>query len=167
MNALSDLVVGADGLALLVAVALKATLILLLAAGATALMRRSSAAIRHLVWCVAVLGVLALPLLSLVLPPWEMGLLPEGPHGATAPPAAELEGLSETSPLLVVPTEPAAVQAAASAGSAGASSPLEWLRPLAIALALGGALVGLLWLAAGVWGTRRIGKAAESIRDPE
>lgn len=41
----------------------------------TALMRGSSAARRHLVWCVALGTVLLLPALSMVLPAWHM--LPE------------------------------------------------------------------------------------------
>jgi beta-lactamase regulating signal transducer with metallopeptidase domain len=41
-----------------------------------ALLRHSSAATRHMVWAVAVAGSLALPLVSLLAPRWELGILP-------------------------------------------------------------------------------------------
>jgi hypothetical protein len=41
------------------------------------LLRRSSAAMRHLVWTVALVGSLALPLLRPVVPRWSVPLLPE------------------------------------------------------------------------------------------
>src|SRR5690349_18837196 len=50
----------------------KATAVLLLAAGASVLLRRSTAALRHLVWSLACGGVLALPLASALLPNWRV-----------------------------------------------------------------------------------------------
>src|SRR5690348_2362187 len=50
----------------------KATVLLLLAAGVTLLLRRSTASLRHLVWTLACGGVLALPLASAVLPNWRV-----------------------------------------------------------------------------------------------
>ena len=63
--------------------AVKATIILGLAGVATALLRRASAASRHLVWTAALLAALVLPALSLALPRWQMAVvtLP-----STAPP---------------------------------------------------------------------------------
>ena len=51
---------------------LKATAILLLATGAGLLLRRRSAALRHMMWTSAVVGVLLLPLLSWALPAWRV-----------------------------------------------------------------------------------------------
>src|SRR5216684_1188990 len=50
----------------------KATVLLVLAAGVTLLLRRSAASLRHLVWTLACGGVLALPLASALLPNWSL-----------------------------------------------------------------------------------------------
>ncbi len=42
-------------------------------------LRRKSAAMRGFVWSMAIVGCLIIPLLSLVLPKWELGILPEAP----------------------------------------------------------------------------------------
>jgi beta-lactamase regulating signal transducer with metallopeptidase domain len=55
----------------------KATAVLLLAAGASVLLRRSTAALRHLVWALACGGVLALPLASALLPSWRVAAWPK------------------------------------------------------------------------------------------
>jgi hypothetical protein len=60
------------------------------------LYRRASAAIRHLVWTLAVVGLLLLPMLSAVLPGWTVARLTPGPPLLTSRDA----GVSE---LAVVP----------------------------------------------------------------
>ena len=52
--------------------ALRASVLLLAALLATRLLRQSSAATRHLIWTAAVTGVLLLPLLSVVVPAWDV-----------------------------------------------------------------------------------------------
>jgi len=59
----------------LLAFALRATVLLAGAWIATKLLRGASAATRHLVWTTAIAGVLALPLLSVVVPAWNVPLL--------------------------------------------------------------------------------------------
>lgn len=54
----------------------KATMLLALAAIAAALLRRSSAAVRHRVWCLAFAALLLLPGLSPLLPEWRLAVLP-------------------------------------------------------------------------------------------
>ena len=44
------------------------------------MLRRRSAAVRGLVWSLAVVGYLVVPLLSLTLPQWEVGVLPATPE---------------------------------------------------------------------------------------
>jgi Tol biopolymer transport system component/beta-lactamase regulating signal transducer with metallopeptidase domain len=63
-------------LPLLLDAALKG-LIVLAAAGVVCLfLRRASAAVRHLVWCVAIGQAVVMPLLSLALPGWQLPVLP-------------------------------------------------------------------------------------------
>ncbi len=63
-------------LALLLHVSAKAALVLLAACLVCLALRRASAALRHLVWTLAIVCVLCLPLLSMVLPTWQVGGLP-------------------------------------------------------------------------------------------
>ena len=57
---------------LLAEIALKSTLLLLAAWLVTCVLARSSAAVRHFVWTVALLGVLLLPFLVVFGPAWSM-----------------------------------------------------------------------------------------------
>ena len=45
------------------------------------ILRRHSAAVRGLVWSLAIVGCLIVPLFSLTLPQWEVGVLPATPEG--------------------------------------------------------------------------------------
>jgi HEAT repeat protein/beta-lactamase regulating signal transducer with metallopeptidase domain len=65
----------------------KATLVLIAALAATFLLRRGTAGERHLVWLAALVGVLALPVLSRI-PALRLGILPSRLAPATAPAAA-------------------------------------------------------------------------------
>ena len=60
----------------LVAASVKGILVLISAAALCFVLRRASAAARHLVWSLALTGLLALPILSLVLPVWQIAVLP-------------------------------------------------------------------------------------------
>src|SRR5256714_14136181 len=63
-------------IAMIIDAFVKTTVLLVLAAGATWALRRSAAALRHLVWALACGGVLALPLASALLPTWRLNLWP-------------------------------------------------------------------------------------------
>ena len=67
----------------------KATLLLAAAAAASAALKHSSAALRHLIWTLALCGALALPALSASLPRWQLPLLRIAGSEAPLPPAAE------------------------------------------------------------------------------
>src|SRR5688572_5939828 len=54
----------------------KATILLLVAGAGTLVLRRSSAAMRHLVWALACAGVLVLPVASALLPNWRVAAWP-------------------------------------------------------------------------------------------
>lgn len=155
------LVPGAEWLPFLAQLALKATLILGVTAVAAAALWRSSAAVRHLVWCVGVAGVLALPLFGAILPAWELPLLP-----AEAP-AASPAVLS--APVTLDDAGPGAAQAPAAQPLSVEAVPgprWAWVPRAAVALAAGGVLAGLLWLALGFWGVARLGRRAQVVRDP-
>jgi beta-lactamase regulating signal transducer with metallopeptidase domain len=90
VNALLDapfLGLGADA-------ALKGFLVLLAALVATTLMRRASAASRHLVWLAALTGVLLLPVAAAVVPAWRA--LPK--PSELIPPAAVFSGGRDAAP---------------------------------------------------------------------
>src|SRR3954454_13703948 len=53
----------------------KATVIFLTAGLASFLLRGRSAAMRHMVWTLALVGVLVLPALSIALPHWQLDLV--------------------------------------------------------------------------------------------
>jgi len=79
---------------LLVDSAVKGTALLALAAALAIILRRDSAATRHLVWLLAIVALLAVPLLSAMLPQWRV--LPEWAsiRPATAEVAASLPSLA-------------------------------------------------------------------------
>jgi hypothetical protein len=58
-------------------IALKATAILLATLALNTVLRRASAATRHLLWSLSLVGLLALPVLIYGLPSWRVSILPE------------------------------------------------------------------------------------------
>src|SRR5207302_8268329 len=68
---------------LLVDSAVKGTALLVLAASAALMLRRDSAATRHLVWLLAMVALLVVPVLSALLPQWRV--LPEWAGVSPAP----------------------------------------------------------------------------------
>jgi hypothetical protein len=64
----------------LIAVTLKATILLALVATIAFLARRASSAFRHLVWALGLGCVLLLPLLSWNIPHWHIPINPRDTH---------------------------------------------------------------------------------------
>lgn len=123
----------------------KATLFMALTAGAAYALRRYSAAVRHHVWTVGIVGSLTLPLLTLLLPSWHSTALGNaaklwGPaHAAAQNPAfPKLPGMT--------------IDAATASPFSGQLSKLTlllWLLgALFVMLQLVGALVRLAWVSA-------------------
>src|SRR5687767_12376248 len=63
----------------LIAIALKVTGVLLAALLVTRAMTRASAALRHLVWTLALVACLAVPVVQFAGPRWDLALLPAAP----------------------------------------------------------------------------------------
>jgi len=77
-----------DWLKVLLDVSVKGTIILAVAGLLGIALRRTSAAARHLTWSLALGSLLALPILALVLPAWQVSMLPRlspTPPAKTAP----------------------------------------------------------------------------------
>jgi beta-lactamase regulating signal transducer with metallopeptidase domain len=184
VNALLDapvLGLGADA-------ALKGFLVLLAALAATTLMRRASAASRHLVWLAALTGVLLLPLAAAVVPAWRA--LPQ--PSALIPPATLFAGArtSAASPAGVADAASPALQAAepvsliksngvvaaprdASAApaprverpaEAGAGGALSW-KQVAMLVWLVGAAILLVRLLGGLLAVLRMERRASELDD--
>ena len=84
-------VFGASSL-LLIDSAVKGTALLILAAVTAIILRRDSAATRHLIWLLALIAMLAVPVLSAMLPQWRVlpewaGIAPKPVVAAASPPS--------------------------------------------------------------------------------
>jgi beta-lactamase regulating signal transducer with metallopeptidase domain len=95
----------------------KATVILLAAALTSVILRKASAALRHLVWTLALFSALVLPVLSLALPKWQLPLLTIA-STSTEPIAAEASVVAAP-PM----TQRAPVLGHASSGATPAATP--------------------------------------------
>src|SRR5687768_578367 len=62
----------------------KASVILALAAVVCWSLRRHSAAVRHWIWTMAILGSLLVPALTLTMPRWTLAVLPSGHSDVSA-----------------------------------------------------------------------------------
>jgi VWFA-related protein len=170
------------------ALLVKSTLILLGALLLGRLLRDASAASRHALWTLALLGLLVLPPLSVVLPRWELPVLPTGhtvsvTHTGTASAAHVSAAAPATAALAVpVPTDPVAapprtadrasdaatsiVPPAPITEAAPAAAPRHWSEWLLLVWSLGTTLA-LLRLGAGIWVARRLVREATPVHDSE
>ncbi|MBV9110544.1 MAG: M56 family metallopeptidase, partial [Gemmatimonadetes bacterium] len=103
--------------------ALKGTVILLAALAATRLMRRRSAASRHLVWVVALASMLALPLVTRALPAWRVVPIPAPLRPATEFVAAPAGSASSATQALASAAAPSPAIPAPAATTSSAATP--------------------------------------------
>lgn len=148
-----------------VSILLKATALIALAAAIQAVLhRRTSAATRHLLWTIAVAGLLALPVLSLTLPRWSIEI--ERAAEAAPAPLPVLPVLEER-----IPEPTAATTPAPEKGPGLELQHFVVIQDLApsIALAVYGAGVMVMLVHLGVqrWSVRRLARAATDVRDEE
>ena len=137
--------------------------LLLGAAGCVAALfgRRTSAATRHLIWSLALVGTLLLPMASFALPDWTFTI-------GTAPKAAEAAPVIDRGNESVAsPGTPASVTVAADVPPAGARRfNLSW-PALIGAMYSGGVAVVLIAMFVQRSSVRRFARRASDVRDPE
>ena len=150
--------------------ALRGTVILALAVLGTQLLHRSSAAARHLVWRLALLAVLATPVLSALLPAWELALPAASTNELVAdlylshPPGAP-PTLADAPPTTLAARVRALPGTALRIGRAPHSARLLSARVLS-AVFLGGLLFCLARLALGWLAVRLMLGRAREVTDP-
>ena len=82
-------------------------------------LRRKSAAVRGFVWSMAIVGCLIVPVLSLVLPKWELGILPETPVSIA-------QSQLSPKPVSSIPITSAQPQPSPVTGQSGSLTALHW-----------------------------------------
>jgi beta-lactamase regulating signal transducer with metallopeptidase domain len=162
-------------IALLADAFVKATVILVLAAAVTLLLRRSTAALRHFVWALACGGILILPLASALLPNWRVAAWPsldvpvafDAEQVAGAPvdqPAAAETGLRST------PVAPVVREAGSTAAPTIDRAPAhfrvtpDWTA-LVLPVWLSGVGVVLLLLAVGMFRIAWLDRVTKPVQD--
>jgi HEAT repeat protein/beta-lactamase regulating signal transducer with metallopeptidase domain len=139
----------------------KATLVIAVAGLVAAYLvhRRASAATRHLVWALAIGAVLALPVLTVLLPGWNVAVITETVPGPLPAPAAPAPAPTEPVVPDVVRTAPAAA-----VPEPAAPIPVEWMLAGLYALV---ALGLLARVAVGRWSVGRLARSATVLDAPE
>ncbi|HLG55101.1 MAG TPA: M56 family metallopeptidase [Vicinamibacterales bacterium] len=168
--------------ALFIEVGLKSSLLLLAVAAVHALMyRRTSAATRHLVWMLAVIGLLLLPVLSTGLPKWTVAIRVasmKAPDVAALEPSTAQTDARGTLPARDmpagdVPVDPLAAIAAADASPATMAGAVAWVAVLPLLIAVLpmvyalGVLLFLSRLAVDRWIAQRLVRDATEVSDPD
>jgi len=187
LGAVTDLSGFAD---VILDVSIKGAAVLLVAYGLTWALRNGSAAFRHLVWSMAVLGVLVLPAIRAIAPEWrvpgttrlvsaatdsERGALrpASGFHAETLQPRAESPvlregsgvGVAESQPseiAVLPPAEPVARSVTPLSVGAMADDSLGW-KSWALLIWLAGALGVVGWMAAGLFRAHWLARSATTI----
>ncbi|HEU0013782.1 MAG TPA: M56 family metallopeptidase [Longimicrobium sp.] len=119
--------------------AIRGTLILLAALGGTALMKRSSASARHLVWLAALAAILMLPLARRFVPEWRVVPVPTAARIVLLPtPAPATE--AAPAPVVSAPIATNAPETTTAPAPAPASAPVDWRAVALLLWAAGAAL---------------------------
>jgi beta-lactamase regulating signal transducer with metallopeptidase domain len=153
---------------LLIETAIKATCLLAVAGIANALLhRRQSAASRHLVWTLAVAGLLTLPVLSLLLPRWDVAI--PVARSSAAMVVQNLgpiqQGVSTFNPAPAARVNSDSVTVATADETAVSTTRVAWLALLPGAYAAG-VLLLLIRLVRERWMVGRLAQRATAIADP-
>jgi TonB family protein len=143
-------------LAILAGAAIKGTAVFAVAWLAALALRRRSAAARHLVWTAAAAALIALPLLTLILPALRLPVQATGPMAIFRVESYGHAGSGN------VPAR--AVRAAAPAGSASPAAASDWQRWIPVVWAAGAAIgiLQMFWAGAVLWRLRRSARPMDS-----
>lgn len=101
LNVVRRMGVDAGGTGLAWGFLLRVTVLLLVAAFVAIALRRSSAAMRHLVWTLSLIGTLLIPFCSWALPAWQWAVLPQRQPLPSTAPAAVSENRLPSPPTVV------------------------------------------------------------------
>ena len=178
------------GILLRVTVLLSAALLVALA------LRRSSAALRHLVWTLSLVGTLLVPLCSWVLPAWQWAVLPQrqpSPPSVArvakdAPPSPSIAPRTDAplrsahsplpfaahSPLPAAPSADQPIEVPTTPPATVADHPTppappqpKWSWPMLLGVAwAAGSSLGLVWLGVGVTAAWYVARRAVPAADP-
>ncbi|MEO8575441.1 MAG: M56 family metallopeptidase [Gemmatimonadales bacterium] len=175
---------------LLIDTALKGSLLILAAAIAVYLLRGRSAAARHAAWSAAVVGHLALPILTLLVPQWRIPLLPAPPWLDTPAPVSAPQLNNQAAQIILSSEPPETAAPAASAPSIDLGTSASPNTPSAVDRGSASSTIksavkkwplvstfGLLWivgtmlvllrLAIGTWRVGRLAKNGDRVDDGE
>jgi beta-lactamase regulating signal transducer with metallopeptidase domain len=142
------------------AVVVKATALLGIAAiMQLVVFRRASAATRHLVWTIALVSVLLLPVVSLVGPAWTVEI-----PAATKPVSVVPVATSEDAPLEIATAPASPVIASESTPALPRAANVSWSLALIIVYCAG-AIGLLIYLLAQQWSVRRFARQATLVED--
>ncbi|MBX7184546.1 MAG: M56 family metallopeptidase, partial [Vicinamibacteria bacterium] len=156
---------------LVLAIVVKASLLLGAAAVINVLLRRrTSAATRHLVWTLALGGALLLPVLSAIVPAWGIPIrfMAATPAPAAEPVADDEDSFDATTATSVMAAAPLTSASSVDAAPEGSSAPRS-IPAATLALAVYLAGVGLLGLrlARGRFILSRLVRQSAAVTDPE
>ena len=166
-------------LTVLLDASVKSIIVLAVAAGLNVALKRSSAAFRHLIWLLAVVSCLCLPIVSVTLPSWRLPVIPqtisvtEAAPGFEVLPAPDRPTEIPSQWALQIDTNRETTGAPDTVGQASVNSASlmagRWTMPslwTCIGIAWGiGMLIVLLPLLAGVVGIWRIAGRSRRITD--
>lgn len=151
-----------SAVAFLVALAARVTVLLACAGLLTFLLRRASAAWRHLVWSGVLIGILVMPVVMALGPRWSVPLLPP----AAAPASLHVTDPAPVGPYLAVSRSPVLPPAAAVALNL---SEALWTAPSPGTVMIGVWFVGLAmfagWLLIGMLRLRRLAGEGRRVED--
>jgi beta-lactamase regulating signal transducer with metallopeptidase domain len=152
----------------MISIMIKSAIVLAVAACISSALRRQSAALRHAIWTAGLIGALVVPLCSITLPPWQNGFV----GWAESIFHTGNEETSIPASNVVVPTKSAAISSSKTAPTAPPRTATDaathsWTASqIAVAIWIGGAAIGLLFMLLGALRLAWVAIRSEPVTDP-